>query len=134
MVYKGVGEYECESCGNIEYDDYGVVRNYIEKHRGATVVEISSATGISQNTINMLLREERLQVANNSRVFLKCAACGKDIVSGQYCTECAGLVAAAQRRKMAKLENHKHNYIGIDNSLHKGQNGARRFKRDDDSR
>ena len=23
MVFKGVGEYECEKCGALEYDDYG---------------------------------------------------------------------------------------------------------------
>ena len=35
MVYKGIGEYECEECGTLEYDDYGKVRNYLEEHRGA---------------------------------------------------------------------------------------------------
>lgn len=35
MVFKGVGEYQCEKCGYLDYDDYGKVRNYIEKHMGA---------------------------------------------------------------------------------------------------
>ena len=36
MVFMGVGEYQCEDCGAIAYDDYGKVRLYIEGHRGAT--------------------------------------------------------------------------------------------------
>lgn len=34
MVFKGVGEYKCEKCGSVGYDDYGKTRNYIEHHRG----------------------------------------------------------------------------------------------------
>ena len=30
MVFMGVGEYQCEDCGAIAYDDYGKVRLYIE--------------------------------------------------------------------------------------------------------
>ena len=42
MVFKGVGEYECEKCGALEYDDYGKVRNYIEKHMGANAAPASN--------------------------------------------------------------------------------------------
>lgn len=31
MIFKGVGEYQCEECGYLDYDDYGKVRNYVEK-------------------------------------------------------------------------------------------------------
>ena len=30
MIFKGVGEYHCEECGAVDYDDYGKVRGYIE--------------------------------------------------------------------------------------------------------
>ena len=29
MVYKGLGEYQCEECGQMDYDDYGKGRNYL---------------------------------------------------------------------------------------------------------
>ena len=63
MVFKGVGEYECEKCGALEYDDYGKVRNYIEKHMGANAAQASKATGVSQKAIREMLKEARLEIA-----------------------------------------------------------------------
>lgn len=60
MVFKGVGEYQCEKCGYLDYDDYGKVRNYIEKHMGANVAEASKATGVTQKAIRDMLKEARL--------------------------------------------------------------------------
>ena len=88
LVYKGVGEYQCSECFNLEYDDYGKVRLYIESHNGATASEISEATEVSQAKIRQMLKEERLEVASDSRAFLHCEACGKEIRSGQFCSEC----------------------------------------------
>ncbi|MDE6318136.1 MAG: hypothetical protein K2M22_00155, partial [Lachnospiraceae bacterium] len=63
MVFKGVGEYQCEACGFLDYDDYGKVRNYIEKHIGANAAEASKATGVSQKAIRDMLKEARLEIA-----------------------------------------------------------------------
>ena len=38
LKYMGVGEYKCEACGFTEYDDYGLVRSYLEKNPGANAV------------------------------------------------------------------------------------------------
>lgn len=88
MVFKGVGEYHCEDCGAVDYDDYGKVRGYIEKHAGATAFEIECAIGVSQRTIRKLLRDKRIQVAAGTRSFLCCEMCGKEIRCGQFCDEC----------------------------------------------
>lgn len=88
MVFKGVGEYHCEDCGAVDYDDYGKVRGYIEKHTGATAFEIECAIGVSQRTIRKLLRDKRIQVAAGTRSFLHCELCGKEIRCGQFCDEC----------------------------------------------
>jgi len=99
LVYKGVGEYQCSACQNLEYDDYGKVRLYIEKHNGATAIEISEATGVSQAKIRQMLKEERLEVSSNSIAFLRCEACGIEIRSGKYCEACD-----VKRRKEELLE------------------------------
>lgn len=88
MVYKGVGEYQCEECGFEDYDDYGKVRLYIESHRGATAAEIEAEVGVSQRSIRQMLRESRIEVAEGSKVFLHCEICGKEIRSGRFCPEC----------------------------------------------
>lgn len=88
MIFKGVGEYHCEDCGAVAYDDYGKVRLYIEEHKGATASEIEASTGVPQRSIRQMLRESRIEVAESSKMFLHCELCGKDIRSGRYCREC----------------------------------------------
>ena len=81
MIFKGVGEYHCEKCGRVAYDDYGKVRLYLEKNPGANAVAVEAETGVSQKTIRLMLKESRLQVAEGSPAFLHCESCGKIIKS-----------------------------------------------------
>lgn len=89
MVYVGVGEYRCEKCGALDYDDYGKVRNYVETHQGATAATTAEATGVSQKAIQQMLRESKLVIAPNSRTFLLCEVCGASIRQGRMCPSCA---------------------------------------------
>ena len=88
MVFKGVGEYECESCRYLDYDDYGKVRGYIEKYPGANLAQIAEITGVSQKSIMQMLKEDRLEGSQESRTFMKCSICGADIRSGTLCLRC----------------------------------------------
>lgn len=97
MVYQGVGEYKCEDCGYLDYDDYGKVRSYIEKHRGATAMEIERAIGVSQRSIRRMLKDDKIEVASEFSMFLHCELCGKSLRSGKFCAEC-------ERKMHQKLE------------------------------
>ncbi|MBR1931748.1 MAG: hypothetical protein IJ833_09825 [Lachnospiraceae bacterium] len=130
MVYQGVGEYKCERCGFIDYDDYGKVRCYIEKRKGATAMEVEAATGVSQRTIRRMLKDARIEVANDSQMFLRCELCGKSIRSGRYCAECEMKVHRKfeDQQRAAHLKNmqeHTHVY----GSGHSDE-GHRRFVHD----
>ena len=127
MIYKGVGEYRCEDCDYLDYDDYGKVRLFIERHRGATAMEIESYTGVSQRIIRKLLRDGRIEVAENSKVFLHCECCGKNIRSGQYCAECeTNMHRNMEEKQRELLRKEVHGYgLGQENS-----EGQKRFVRD----
>ena len=128
MVFKGVGEYKCEDCGCLDYDDYGKARNYIEKHPGATSAQVSAATGVTQKAIRGMLKDERLEIAANSSVFLKCEICGTEIRSGRFCRKCE---ATYHRNLEEKARAHRNaNLAGFGTELQKGQDGAKRFTRD----
>ncbi len=129
MVFKGVGEYRCEECGEVDYDDYGKVRLYIEEHRGATAAEIEGAIGVSQRTIRKLLKEGRLEVAEGSKSFLTCEVCGKKIRSGQYCPECEINVHRKLEEKQRELAQKSKNAQGY-SGPQKAEEGQRRFRRD----
>lgn len=132
MSFVGVGEYVCEKCGYVAYDDYGLVRNYIEEHKGATTAEISAFTGVSQRTINDMLRDERFEITSDSKVFLKCKGCGKEIRSGLYCPVCEKLAEAAETRRILEKEKaeRKKNIqgVGVD-KIPTTADGAKRFHR-----
>lgn len=130
MKFKGVGSYQCERCHHVEYDDYGLVRNYIEIHPGASTAEVSDATGVEQRQINEMLRDERLEIASDSKVFLKCDGCGKEIRFGKYCVECSKLEAAARARKSRdkERERRKDSMSGVAIAKETAS-GAKRFER-----
>lgn len=129
MIYKGVGEYHCELCDAVSYDDYGKVRLYVEQHPGATIAETEVGTGVPHKVIRRLLREERLEVSANSRTFLSCRACGVPIRSGEFCPQCA----AKQPKKSedTRRMNLKKDMtvVGM-NDASEQQQGAKRFTRD----
>ena len=127
MIFKGVGEYQCEKCNHIMYDDYGKVRLYIETHRGATAAEVESNTGVSQKAIRRMLRESRLEIAEESKLFLFCEICKKAIRSGTLCTECTRLYG----NKVVEKTGMKHSLHGYSTSKPNVQDGEKRFIRKD---
>lgn len=128
MVFKGVGEYKCEECGNLDYDDYGKVRNYVEKHPGATSAQASAATGVTQKSIRGMLKEERLEIAANSTTFLKCESCGTKIRSGRFCKKCE--VNYHRSIEEQARANRNVDFSGHSTEVQKGDAGAKRFTRD----
>lgn len=129
MIFKGVGEYHCEDCGAVAYDDYGKVRLYIEGHKGATASEIEGATGVPQKSIRQMLRESRIEVAENSKTFLRCEFCGKNIRSGRFCQECEEKyhrnMEEEKRQEQRKLAQ------GFGAEKKKAEEGEKRFIRSD---
>lgn len=130
MVYKGVGEYVCEQCGFVAYDDYGKARNYVEEHMGANAAEVSKATGVSQRAIREMLKEGRLEIAPNSTLFLRCEICGATIRWGRFCPKCE-LAYHKDLEEMARKARRKDDAFGYSTERRKGEAGSKRFSRDD---
>ena len=126
MVFKGVGEYKCEKCGCIGFDDYGKARNYIELHPGATMAEVASETGVAQKAIRSMIKECRLEIAPTSNVFLRCEICGTTIRYGRFCAKCE----TAHHREIEERARKKMNMTGFSTEKPGGEDGAKRLKRD----
>ncbi len=109
------------------YDDYGKVRLYIETHRGANAAEVESNTGVSQKSIRRMLRESRLEIAEESKLFLNCEICRKTIRSGTLCSECARTYGNKAVENIKK----KHTLQGFSTSKPNLQDGEKRFIRKD---
>ncbi|MCM1065350.1 MAG: hypothetical protein NC420_12970 [Eubacterium sp.] len=126
MIFKGVGEYHCEMCGEVDYDDYGKVRLYIEKHPGANAAQVEDNTGVSQKIIRRLLKDGRIEVAEGSKSFLRCEVCGKSIRSGQFCPECEKKVHHRIEEQQRSLNQKRDKFVAMGQ---KGDEGQRRFMR-----
>ncbi len=125
MIFKGVGEYRCEDCRAVDYDDYGKARLYIEKHPGATAALIERDTGVTQKMIRRMLKDGRLEIKEDSRAFLRCEVCDKPIRSGQFCPECE----KKMHQQIEAKERDRHNKalgmgVGMGST---GDEGHRRF-------
>ncbi|MCM1326674.1 MAG: hypothetical protein NC094_06555 [Bacteroidales bacterium] len=126
MVFVGVGEYHCENCGRVLYDDYGKVRLYIESHKGATATDVEKGTGVTQRNIMRMLKEDRIEVAEGSKVSLHCEMCGKELKSGKYCPECA---VKAHRKIEETQRALLHKDMKVYGRQQEGEEGQRRFMR-----
>lgn len=128
LVYKGLGEYECENCGESAFDDYGKVRNYLDAHRGANVAEISDATGVSHKSIRDMIKENRFEVISNNGGYIRCEICGANINSGRLCSKCE-LLYHRQLEEEARANRKSTIKQGTGMAAH-GESGSKRFTRE----
>ena len=128
MIFKGVGEYRCEECNALAYDDYGKVRVFLEKHRGANAVEIENATGVKQKTIRLMLKESRLEIVEGANSYLVCECCNKKIRYGRLCSGCEVDFHRKLEEKQRNMRNADLRIMGLGNGP--GQEGEKRFKRE----
>lgn len=129
LVYKGLGEYRCEECGISEFDDYGKVRNYLEKNKGANVANISAETGVSRKSIRQMVKENRFEVIENRGGFLRCEMCGVEIRSGHFCPKCE----EAFHRKVeaeARNERQRNKTMAGYGEARQGDEGSKRYTRE----
>lgn len=85
-----VGPNICPSCRDKMEEKFQEVKEYIREHRGAGIAEVSEACDVDGAQIRQWLREERLELTEDSPIFLTCESCGGPIRSGRFCEHCAG--------------------------------------------
>jgi len=79
----------CPVCRKIDEEECEKVRKFLREFPGANMQEVSDNTGVSPVKISRWLKEERLEVSEDSPVALNCEKCGVRIRSGRFCVECS---------------------------------------------
>ncbi|SHE46835.1 flagellar operon protein TIGR03826 [Thermoanaerobacter uzonensis DSM 18761] len=88
-LYTYTGIDLCPECYRQDEEDFMKVRDYLDAHPSATMLEISQNTQVSIKKIMDFLKEGRLILtSNNVNIGLKCEKCGKPILTGRFCEEC----------------------------------------------
>ena len=82
------GPIVCPACKESLEAKFQEVKLYIEEHPGVGIKQVSDACDVETSQIQQWLREERLEVTENSAIYLNCESCGAPIRSGRYCDRC----------------------------------------------
>lgn len=115
MKYKFAGKYVCEKCGTEQLNDFGKIKKYLDENGPTNAIELSAQTGVRRSKIGEYLRLGRIEIPENSSVFIHCKSCGVSIRYGNYCANCVhskniqgafiGEVAKSASSKMRFLDN-----------------------------
>lgn len=87
------GRVVCPKCRKREEELFGEVKDYLRDHKGASMEEVSEATGASLGLIQTFLREGRLEVTADSPIAIECEQCGTKIRTGRFCDKCRNTLA-----------------------------------------
>ncbi len=98
LFHIGSGKYKCSVCENVMMDDFGKIKALLEEKGPTPILTISQLTGVSVETIEMLLKDGQVEITENSKYFLECAKCRCSIRSGRFCTDCAKELASGVQR------------------------------------
>ena len=78
----------CQACRESLEGKFQEVKEYIRSHPGVGISAVSKACDVDPAQIRQWLRDERLEVTEDSPIFLTCEICGASIRSGRYCDKC----------------------------------------------
>ena len=122
VKFRGSGEYECAECGNVVLDDFGKVRQFLEKRGPSNIMEIAYATGLDKSVVSKLLMDGRIQVLQRTSEGKKCARCGIPISRGKYCSECGEMISKVSRKGASvEAKKDKMHFLNNENAKKTGK-------------
>lgn len=78
----------CQACKENLEAKFQEVKEYIREHRGVGIAEVAEACDVDPAQIRQWLKDDRLEVTEDSAIFLNCESCGAPIRSGKFCEKC----------------------------------------------
>lgn len=130
VEFRGHGEYRCKACGNVEMDDFGKVKKYINENGPTPALIIAENTGVAMDRINQFLRQGRVEIPENSEVYIRCEKCGTEIRFGRFCPACASKLSKDLKGvfEVGEVPKKKPEGDGKMRFLDRGSNGKGRRK------
>ena len=105
-----VGVPICPVCKQADEEDFHRIKDYLYKHPGASMTEVSTELEVGVDQIKRYLREGRLEITSDeANLILQCEKCGKSIKSGRLCEACERELAAGLQSTANRMKNEMHN-------------------------
>lgn len=122
-IFRYLGNPTCSKCVQKMDADFLIVREYIYKHRHATVPDVVEDTGVSEKEVLHFLRDGRIEMTEADGS-LKCESCGEAIKSGRLCASCknsmASTLSGSIPKPKAPIEKKKSVSKTEGNKMHRG--------------
>ena len=95
----------CRNCYEEEEKAFETVYQFLlpRKNRQATIIDIVDATGVKEKLIIKFMKEKRLRTSDFPMLAYGCDRCGKNITTGNLCTNCS----TELRGELNKFEEEK---------------------------
>ena len=84
-----MGPIMCQPCREKNEKKFHEVKEFIRENKGMGIQEVAEACDVDPQQIRQWLREDRLELTEDSPMVLACESCGAPIRSGRYCDKCA---------------------------------------------
>lgn len=78
----------CKDCIRAVEEEYKRCAQYLREHRGASMSELSEATGVSTSQITKFILEGRISTKDAPGLEYPCESCGKPIRTQKLCDSC----------------------------------------------
>ena len=88
-MFRSLGLNICPECVRENEKEFEKVKDYLKKHKGASISEVVEATGVEYAKIIDYLKDKRLEISGREgEILLRCESCGEPINTGRYCGKC----------------------------------------------
>ncbi len=88
----------CPACKDAMEAKFQEVKNYLRENKGVGINQVAEACNVEPQQITQWLREDRLEVTEDSAMMLNCEGCGAPIRSGKYCEKCRNNMGSALKQ------------------------------------
>lgn len=89
----------CPACMEEENKRFNRTRDYIYSTPLATEEDITNACDITKEELMRWIREEKIQLAEDSPISYPCESCGTKIRRGHFCLDCKIALQSKSTRK-----------------------------------
>jgi len=94
----------CPNCLKDIEAEYQLCADYLRENRGATIYELSEATGVSIRQIKRFIQEGRISIKDNPNMGYPCESCGTIIQEGNLCPSCMAKLNRDIKRTVQEME------------------------------
>ena len=83
------GYYQCPECNATYKDNLMKAKEYLFEHPDASFEEICEGARLPEETLLFFLDNDMITIPNTNKNFSVCKNCGRMIIKGRYCNNCA---------------------------------------------